>query len=124
MMAICKLCNKVTSSNKSYCSNACKQKAYRKRRNVTPKNESKNLNINTASIFEYEIIVAILESKYMSYLKPTYLEYSFVRFYHPEVQKISPFIEQLIMVKKALNNSFSNSPYIIAFNKFLQYKIR
>ena len=122
-MIKCKNCNTVTHGNKTYCSNSCKQKAYRMRRNVTAITVSPAFDENAPSEFEYDIIIAIIEKEYYNYLKPTYLEYTFVRFYHPEIKKFKPFIKQLILIKKELDKSYLESPYKTAFKRFLDSKL-
>ena len=122
-MIKCKNCNTVTQGNKTYCSNACKQKAYRKRRNVTPIPQPPTIPKNTVSTFEYDIVVELIAKQHFSYLKPTFLEYAFVRHYHPELQKITPFIDQLVLIKRELNKSYLESPYTIAFKRFLESKL-
>ena len=122
-MSTCKNCNTVTSRNKVYCSNACKQKAYRRRRNVTPTPQPPIIPKNAASTFEYSIVVELIERLHYSHLKPSYIEYEFVRHYHPDIQKITPFVEQLILIKRELNTGYLESPYIIAFKRFLESKL-
>jgi hypothetical protein len=123
VMPTCKNCDAVTNGNKTYCSSACKQKAYRMRRNVTPIAVSPAFDENAPSELEYDIVIAIIEKEHYYYLKPTYLEYTFVRFYHPEIKKFKPFIEQLILIKKELDKSYLESPYKSAFNRFLESKL-
>ena len=122
-MSTCKNCHAVTHGNKIYCSNACKQKAYRMRRNVTPIPLSPVIDENAPTQFEYEIVIGIIKIEYLSYLKPTYLEYAFVRFNHPEIKKFKPFIEQLLLIKKELDKSYLESPYKSAFKRYLEKKL-
>jgi hypothetical protein len=119
----CPLCKKETPRNKTYCSSACKQKAYRIRHNVTPITVSPAFDENAPSELEYDIVIAIIEKEHYYFLKPTYLEYTFVRFYHPEIKKFKPFIEQLLLIKKELDKSYLESPYKSAFNRFLESKL-
>ena len=58
-MIKCKNCNSVISRNKKYCSNACKQKAYRNRRNVTVKLDSPKFDENIPTVFEYLIVAEL-----------------------------------------------------------------
>jgi hypothetical protein len=119
----CEICNTVTSRNKIYCSNACKQKAYRKRRNVTPIKVSPAFDENAPTEFEYSLVIGIIEQQHSVYLKPTYLEYAFVRHFHPYLKKLTPFIEQLLLIKKELDKSYLESPYKNAYKRFLDSKL-
>lgn len=122
-MSTCKNCNTVTRGNKTYCSNSCKQKAYRMRRNVMPKTIPPVIDENAPTEFEYAIVIGIIEQKHYLYSKPSYLEYAFVRHYHPELQKITPFVDQLVLIKRELNKSYLESPYKTAFKRFLDSKL-
>ena len=122
-MIKCKNCNTVTSSNKTYCSNACKQKAYRMRRNVMPKPIPPVIDENAPTEFEYAIVIGIIEQEHYLYSKPTYLEYAFVRHYHPHINKIRPFVVQLILIKKQLDTGYLESPYKSAFKSYLEKRL-
>ena len=60
-MCICKNSNTETNGNKTYCSNDCKQIAYRVRRNVTPKPIPPVIEENAHTEFEYTIVIGIIE---------------------------------------------------------------
>ena len=122
-MSTCKNCNSVISRNKKYCSKACKQKAYRMRRNVTVKLTSPKFDKNAPTLFEYLIVEELIEKEYFFYKKITYLEYEFVRFLHPEIKNMMSFKDQLLSIKKELENSFINSPYKKAFDQYLKSKL-
>ena len=122
-MSTCKNCNTVTHGNKTYCSNACKQKAYRMRRNVTPKPIPPVIDKNAPTEFEYALVIGIIEQNHYLYSKPSYLEYAFLRHFHPSLKKLIPFAEQLLMIKKELDKSYLESPYKTAFKRFLDSKL-
>ena len=122
-MSTCKNCNTVISRNKKYCSNACKQKAYRMRRNVTVKLATPKFDENAPTLFEYLIVEELIEKEYFFYKKITYLEYEFVRFLHPEIKNMISFKDQLLSIKKELENSYINSPYKKAFDQYLKSKL-
>ena len=122
-MSTCKNCNTVISRNKKYCSNACKQKAYRMRRNVTVKLATPKFDENAPTLFEYLIVEELIEKEYFFYKKITYLEYEFVRFLNPEIKNMISFKDQLLSIKKELENSYINSPYKKAFGQYLKSKL-
>jgi hypothetical protein len=122
-MSTCKNCNTVISRNKKYCSNACKQKAYRIRRNVTVKLDSPKFDDNAPTLFEYLIVSELIENEYFTYHKLTYLEYEFVRFLHPEIKNMISLKDQILFIKKELENSYINSPYKKAFDQYLKSKL-
>ncbi len=78
---------------------------------------------NTPSEFEYSIVLGMIEQEHYTYLKPTYLEYAFARHFHPNIKRITPFIEQLLLIKKELDKSYLESPYKNAFKRFLESKL-
>lgn len=122
-MAYCQQCKKVTNGNKKYCSNACKQRAYRNRRNVTDDPIVVEKNINLPSTFEYEIVLELIKQEHYSFLKPTFLEYAFVKRIHPEINRIQLLSKQLILIKQELNSPFSKSIYKDAFKNFVELKV-
>ena len=122
-MIKCKNCNTVISRNKKYCSNACKQKAYRIRRNVTVKLASPKFDENTPTLFEYLIVKELIEKEYFTYHKLTYLEYEFVRFLYPEIKNMISLKDQILLIKKELEKIHIDSPYKKAFDQFLESKI-
>ena len=122
-MSTCKNCNTVISRNKKYCSNACKQKAYRIRRNVTVKLDSPKFDDNAPTLFEYLIVKELIEKEYFFYKKITYIEYEFVRFLHPEIKNMISFKDQLLSIKKELDHIHVDSPYKKAFDQFLKLKL-
>ena len=122
-MIKCKNCNTVISRNKKYCSNACKQRAYRMRRNVTVKLDSTKFDENAPTLFEYLIVKELIEKEYFSFNRLTYLEYEFARFLYPEIKNMISFKDQLLFIKKELENSYINSPYKKAFDQYLKSKL-
>lgn len=122
-MSTCKNCNTVISRNKKYCSNACKQKAYRIRRNVTVKLATPKFDENAATLFEYLFIAELIKKEYFTFKKLTYLEYEFARFLHPEIKNMIKLKDQIVLIKKELENIHVNSSYKKAFDQFLKSKI-
>ncbi|MDG1724826.1 MAG: hypothetical protein P8I11_03975 [Bacteroidia bacterium] len=93
------------------------------RRNVTVKLTSPKFDKNAPTLFEYLIVEELIEKEYFFYKKITYLEYEFVRFLHPEIKNMMLFKDQLLSIKKELENSFINSPYKKAFDQYLKSKL-
>jgi hypothetical protein len=94
------------------------------RRNVMPKPIPPVIDENAPTEFEYAIVIGIIEQKHYLYSKPSYLEYAFVRHFHPYIKKLTPFIEQLLLIKKELDKSYLESPYKTAFKRFLDSKLQ
>tara|TARA_B100001059_G_scaffold208004_1_gene219939 strand:+ start:645 stop:1016 length:372 start_codon:yes stop_codon:yes gene_type:complete len=122
-MIKCKNCNTVIRRNKKYCSNACKQRAYRMRRNVTVKLDSPKFDENAPTLFEYLIVKELIEKEYFTYHKLTYLEYEFVKFLHPEIKNMISFKDQLLLIKKELDYIHVDSTYKKAFDQYLKSKL-
>jgi hypothetical protein len=118
----CPNCNTVTHGNKTYCSNACKQKAYRMRRNVTAFQNDIELLKKSPQEIEFKSVLAFIEKENYSLNKPTYDEYAFVRESHPEIQSVKMLSELIIEIKKKLNG-YPESPYKLAFENYLKRKL-
>ena len=118
----CPNCNTVTHGNKTYCSNACKQKAYRMRRNVTAFQNDIELLKKSPQEIEFKSVLAFIEKENFSMNKPTYDEYAFVRESHPEIQSVKMLSELIIEIKKKLNG-YPESPYKLAFENYLKRKL-
>ena len=54
----CPVCKKETSRNRIYCSNACKQRAYRIRRNVTAFQKDIELLKKSPQEIEFNLVLA------------------------------------------------------------------
>ena len=93
------------------------------KRNVKVKLDSTKFDENAPTLFEYLIVAELIEKEYFFYKKITYLEYEFVRFLHPEIKNMMSFKDQLLSIKKELENSFINSPYKKAFDQYLKSKL-
>ena len=93
------------------------------RRNVTVKLDSPKFDENAPTLFEYLIVKELIEKEYFTYHKLTYLEYEFARFLHPEIKNMISFKDQLLSIKKELENSYINSPYKKAFDQYLKSKL-
>lgn len=122
-MVKCKNCNTVISRNKKYCSNSCKQKAYRIRRNVTVKLATPKFDENAPTLFEYLIVKELIEKEYFFYKKITYLEYEFVRFLNPEIKNMITLKDQIVLIKKEIDYIHVDSPYKKAFDQYLKSKL-
>ncbi len=118
----CPNCNTVTHGNKTYCSNACKQKAYRMRRNVTAFQNDIELLKKSPQEIEFKSVLAFIEKENYSMNKPTYDEYAFVRESHPEIQSVKMLSELIIEIKKKLDG-YPESPYKLAFENYLKRKL-
>ena len=118
----CPNCNTVTHGNKTYCSNACKQKAYRMRRNVTAFQNDIELLKKSPQEIEFKSVLAFIEKENFSMNKPTYDEYAFVRESHPEIQSVKMLSELIIEIKKKLDG-YPESPYKLAFENYLKRKL-
>ena len=118
----CPNCNTVTHGNKTYCSNAYKQKAYRMRRNVTAFQNDIELLKKSPQEIEFKSVLAFIEKENFSMNKPTYDEYAFVRESHPEIQSVKMLSELIIEIKKKLNG-YPESPYKLAFENYLKRKL-
>ena len=121
-MPTCKNCAAVTNGNKTYCSSACKQKAYRMRRNVTAFQNDIELLKKSPQEIEFKSVLAFIEKENFSMNKPTYDEYAFVRESHPEIQSVKMLSELIIEIKKKLNG-YPESPYKLAFENYLKRKL-
>lgn len=93
------------------------------RRNVTIKLATPKFDENAPTLFEYLIVKELIEKEYFSFNRLTYLEYEFVRFLHPEIKNMISFKDQLLSIKKELENSYINSPYKKAFDQYLKSKL-
>jgi hypothetical protein len=122
-MTHCKVCKSVTTRNKSYCTNSCRQRAYRIRCNVTAFERTFDLHRGTPILMEYERVKEILEKQSYSFMKLSYHEYAFVRQTHPEIDSVSLLTEVIIDIKKKLDCSFLESPQKQAFNNYLKRKL-
>jgi len=118
----CPNCNTVTHGNKTYCSNACKQKAYRMRRNVTAFQNDIELLKKSPQEIEFKSVLAFIEKENFSMNKPTYDEYAFIRESHPEIQSVKMLSELIIEIKKKLDG-YPESPYKLAFENYLKRKL-
>jgi|GEM_PF-3568821 len=121
-MPTCKNCAAVTNGNKTYCSSACKQKAYRMRRNVTAFQNDIELLKKSPQEIEFKSVLAFIEKENYSWNKPTYDEYAFVRESHPEIQSVKMLSELIIEIKKKLDG-YPESPYKLAFENYLKRKL-
>lgn len=93
------------------------------RRNVTVKLATPKFDENAPTLFEYLIVEELIEKEYFFYKKITYLEYEFVRFLHPEIKNMITLKDQIVLIKKELENSYINSPYKKAFDQYLKSKL-
>ena len=118
----CPVCKKETPRNRIYCSNACKQRAYRIRRNVTAFQKDLELLKKSPQEIEYNLVLAFIEKENHHHNKPTYDEYAFVRESHPEIQSVKLLSELIIQIKKKLYG-YPESPYRLAFENYLRKKL-
>ena len=93
------------------------------RHNVTVKLATPKFDENAPTLFEYLIVKELIEKEYFLYKKITYLEYEFVRFLHPEIKNMISLKDQILLIKKELENSYINSPYKKAFDQYLKSKL-
>ncbi|MDB4161778.1 hypothetical protein N9772_05375 [Bacteroidia bacterium] len=118
----CPVCKKETPRNRIYCSNACKQRAYRIRRNVTAFQKDLELLKKSPKEIEYNYIKSYIRKEILSLDMPTYDEYAFVRESHPEIQSVKMLSELIIQIKKKLYG-YPESPYRLAFENYLKRKL-
>ena len=118
----CPVCKKETPRNRIYCSNACKQRAYRIRRNVTVFQKELELLKKSPKEIEYNYIISYIRKEILSLDMPTYDEYAFVRESHPEIQSVKMLSELIIQIKKKLYG-YPESPYRLAFENYLKRKL-
>ena len=93
------------------------------RRNVTVKLSTPKFDENAPTLFEYLIVAELIKNEYFTFKKLTYLEYEFVRFLHPEIKNMISLKDQILFIKKELENSYINSPYKKAFDQYLKSKL-
>ncbi|MFY0644994.1 MAG: hypothetical protein JXR19_11050 [Bacteroidia bacterium] len=120
-MNTCPTCNTVTSGKKTYCSNACRQKAYRTRRNVTVKKVEDD---------SFEFRIYDLVEDWIKYHKgpyshiPSIDEYLFVRKLYPSKYHIDWIATRLLELSKEIRYSLSDSLYKTLFEEFLRQKVK
>jgi len=51
------------------------------------------------------------------------LNYEFARFFHPEIKNMISFKDQIVLIKKELENIHVDSSYKKAFDQYLRSKI-
>ena len=118
----CPICKKETPRNRIYCSNACKQRAYRIRRNVTAFQRDLELLKKSPKEIEYNYIKSHIRKEFLTLDMPTYDEYAFVRESHPEIQSVKMLSELIIEIKNKLYG-YPESPYRLAFKNYLKRKL-
>ena len=122
-MTHCKICKSVTTRNKSYCTNACRQRAYRIRRNVPAFGKIIEMHRGKPIQMEYELVKERIKKESYPFVKLSYHEYAFVRESHPEIDSVSLLTEVILDIKKKLDYSHIESPQKQAFNNYLKRKL-
>ncbi|MDC3406572.1 hypothetical protein OAZ27_02620 [Bacteroidia bacterium] len=69
------------------------------------------------------IVAELIEKEYFTFKKLTYLEYEFARFLHPEIKNMITLKDQIVLIKKELENIYLDSSYKKAFDQYLKSKL-
>jgi hypothetical protein len=118
MIKHCPQCNTVTTHNKKYCTNACKQKAYRMRRNVTVK-VSVQPEVSKPSRIEYQSVLLLINKidEFKLHI-PDYLDYCYIKKCHPELQNVQDLAVVIFNVIKFEKQTYYENAYMNGLKKF------